>query len=186
MMQTKGVGLISTREFVKSKFPKEYDAWVDSLPESSKVLYKDVISASKWYPFKEGFIVPMQHVADYFFHKNLHEAANQLGCFSAEYALKGIYKVFLLVASPSYLLKSASRIFSAYYNPSEITVLENKPNYIILKITNFQDITVSFEYRLGAWCQRAIELTNQKEVKYQILKSKAKGEKHTEIKIEWS
>jgi len=185
-MQTKGIGLISTREFVKSKFGEDYSNWINSLPASSKALYTGMISASQWYPFKEGFVVPMHSIADRYFNSNIQLAANQLGFFSAEYALKGMYKVFLLVASPAYLLKRASNIFSTYYSPSEIAMVDSSPKHTTLRVTKFDDITASFEFRLGAWCQRAVELTNNKNIKYTILSSKAKGQRFTEIKVEWS
>jgi hypothetical protein len=184
-MQVKGIGLITTNDFVKSKHPNEHADWVNSLPLQSKEYYSTLISATGWYPFYEGFLVPMKSIADRFFASNEIEAANQLGRFSAENALTGIYKIFLMIASPEYLIKKGSQIFARYYNPCSMEIANSTSKSSNLRITQFDNINKAFEHRLGAWCVRAVELTNKKNVNYKIIKSLASGDHYTEIFVTW-
>jgi len=184
-MQVKGIGLITTNDFVKTKYPNEYTEWVNGLPKQSKNYYTTLISASGWYPFHDGFLVPMKSITDKFFASNEIEAANQLGRYSAENALTGIYKIFLMIASPEYLIKKGSQIFSRYYLPCSMEIANSTSKSSNLRITQFDEINRAFEYRLGAWCVRAVELTNKKNVNYKIIKSLASGDHYTEISVTW-
>ena len=54
------------------------------------------------------------------------EAGLELGRYSAEISLKGIYKIFLKISSPNFVLARASNVFNTYYNPGIVEIIENK------------------------------------------------------------
>jgi hypothetical protein len=185
-MNVKGTALTTTRDFVKINFPEKFKEWINSMPPDSKNHYTSTIDATRWYPLKEGYIVPIKKVIDLCFDGNIKKGADIIGRFSADTALKGIYKVFLLVASPNYLIKRASKIFSTYYDPSEISVIEQDTNHAVLKIIRFDEIDMALEYRIAGWIKRALELANCKEPYYEFGRMLSKGDEFTEIKFGWS
>jgi len=184
-MEVKGTALKTTIDFVKSKFPKQYEEWKLSLPEKTRELLKNV-NVVNWYPMKDCYLAPIDKVLEMFYPNNQKAGAEEMGRFSAEMALKGIYKVFLMVASPNYMLKRASQVFSTYYLPGEIKVSESMDKKVVLQITKFTEITANLEYRIAGWCLRALELTNCNHVKYTIPKSIARGDSCTELSFTWS
>jgi hypothetical protein len=185
-MNVKGTALTTTRNFVKVNFPDKFNEWINSMPPESKGYYISSLDATKWYPLKEGYIIPINKVIDLCFEGNIKKGADEIGRFSADAALKGFYKVFLLVASPNFLIKRASKIFSTFYDPSEITVIEQDTNHAILKIIRFDEIDTALEYRIAGWIKRALELANCKEPYYEFESMLSKGDEHTGIKFGWS
>ena len=185
-MNVKGTALTTTRDFVKNNFSAKYTDWLNSLPPATKRFYSSSIDATKWYPLKEGYLAAIDHVIKNCFGGDIAKGAEAIGRFSAEVALKGFYKVFLLVASPNFLIKRASKIFSTFYEPSEIGVIEADSNHATLKIIKFDEIDMALEYRIAGWVIKALELANCKDPKYQFGKMLSKGDDSTEIKFSWS
>ena len=184
-MQVKGTGIKTTKEFVKAKFEKGYKNWIESLPQKSKELYTDNTEFVSWYQIKEAYIDPVDKIIELFYNGDIKSGAEDIGRFSADFALKGVYKVFLIIASPQFLMKRATKIMTTFYQPCEITVAENGKKSVILTISKFDQINEALEYRVGAWCQRALELTSCKNVKYKIQKALTKKDSVTEIVFDW-
>jgi hypothetical protein len=116
-MQVKGTGIKTTRDFVMTKFPAKYNEWLNALPSASNKLYQNTINIGGWFDIQTAYYIPVNKITELFYHNNHQKAGDELGRFSAEVALKGIYKVFLLVASPQYLMKRAASMMQAFYNP---------------------------------------------------------------------
>lgn len=184
-MKVKGTSLKTTRDFVKSKFPLLYDKWQLSLPEKSKTLLSSTIDSTAWYPFIEGFIIPANKIAEVCYQNNKRAAGVEMGEYSAEIALKGFYKVFLLIASPQFLLQRASKIFTTYYEPSKIEAEIEGSNHGILRVIDFEGVDEVIEYRIAGWVKKALELANCKETRYEITQFLSKGSDSTEIHFYW-
>ncbi len=184
-MKVKGTGIKTTKEFVLQKFPSRFNEWVNGLSPETRKMYSEVLDIGGWYPINGAYYEPMDKIAQLFYGNNSIKAGDELGRFSADYALKGIYKVFLLVASPQYLMKKAASMMQAFYNPSEIEVAEASNKRVVVKIKRFDKINRMTEYRIAGWCVRAVELCNQKNVKYRFLSHLSAGAPETAIEFTW-
>jgi hypothetical protein len=184
-MQVKGTALKTTRDFIKTKFPNDYKKWHDSLPENSRKHYGTLINVGDWFPLKESYLVPINITAEMFYGGNYKKCGEEMGQYSAEIALKGFYKVFLLIASPNYLVQRAAKIILTFYSPSEVEAIEISSKSAGMKITLFPEINEALEYRIAGWCKKALELANCSGVIYTITKSIAKGDKSTDITYTW-
>jgi hypothetical protein len=185
-MEIKGTGIKTTREFVKTNFPNQYDTWINSLPDKTKALYHSpLINMAGWYPFKDAYVVPLDKLISMFYAGNAKTGGEAVGKFSADIALKGIYKLYLMIATPQNLMQKASVMFSTFYMPSEIKVSEAGAKTVTLQINKFQDITPVVEYRIAGWCVRSLELCGCKNVDYKITKSLTRLESHTDIVFTW-
>lgn len=184
-MQVKGTGIKTTRDFVKEVFPSRYEEWISSLPSDSKQLYVGALDVGKWYEIKTAYYVPIEKVSELLYNRNAQKAGNELGRYSAEVALKGIYKVFLLVATPQYLMKRSINMMQAFYNPSEIEVAERSKKLVVLTIKSFQGINKVTEYRIAGWCAKALELCNCHGVKYHFTSYISAGQPQTIIEFSW-
>ena len=185
-MQVKGTAVRTTRDFVKTRFPHLYDQWLESLPPESKKLFTSSLDATAWYPFREAYTIPVNKIMAICFNNNFKDGGDQLGSYSAETALKGFYKVFLLIASPQFLLQRASKIFTTFYEPSEIEASIADSNNAILRITRFEGIDEAVEYRIAGWIRKALEMANCKEPTYEIKRFLSKGDSSTDIHFQWS
>ena len=184
-MQVKGTTIITTRDFVKEKFPNQFNDWIKSLPLESKKIYDSVVKVGDWYEAKSAYYEPMNRIAEQFYANNAQKAGEEMGKYSAKIALTGIYKVFLLVATPQYLMKRASRMMETFYNPSVVEVSETSNKTIVMKILKFDGVTKVLEYRFAGWCVKALELCNCKNISYRFLSHISSGQSETVIEYRW-
>lgn len=184
-MDIKGSAVKSIQDFVKKKYPNRYNEWIDSLSDSSKRIMKNPVFSSSWYPMQEAAIEPTGKVGDIFY-KDENVGAWVTGRHSAETTLKGVYRIFVKAASPSYIIAKTGKIFSTYYRPSEMKVVKSSNNNVVLHILKFEQPSAIIENRIGGWMEAALELSGCKNIKILITKSLAKGDTYTEYFINWN
>jgi len=184
-MNVKGTALKTTRDFIKTQFPDQYSRWLESLTPESRKIFSSSLDATAWYPYREGYRIPVARIMELCFNNDMKTGGDRLGTYSAETALKGFYKVFLLVASPQYLMQRASKIFTTYYDPSQVEAEITGQTSAILRIIKFDEIDESIEYRIAGWIRKALELANCRETGYEIKKALSKGDPVTEIHFNW-
>lgn len=183
-MQVKGSSIKSTRDFVKAKFPSRYNEWLQSLPGDSQKLFNTSVSASDWYDLKIAYTDPLDKIVKLFYNNNEEKAGEEMGIYSAEVGLKGVYKVFLLVATPQYLMKRATRTMQTFYNPSEIEVSESD-NITTVSIKKFEGLTKAIEYRIAGWIAKALDLCKCNNIKYELTSQISAGQQTTDIDFTW-
>jgi len=184
-MKVKGTSIKTTRDFVKMKFPNRYDQWIKSLPKESQALYLDTVKVSDWFEIRSAYYEPMNKIVELFYDNNVQKGGEEMGLYSAEVALTGIYKVFLLVATPQYLMKRASRMMETFYTPSEVEVAEVVNKTIVMKIKKFEGITKPLEYRFAGWCVKALELCKCKNITYKVTSFISAGHPTTTVEFKW-
>jgi len=183
-MEIKGTAVKSVSEFVKAKYSSEYANWIKSLPVKSAQIVSDV-RTNNWYPINEASNIPSIAVAKLFFNNDIVKGGRELGRFSAETALKGIYKIYVKFSTPKHIISRAERIISAYYSPSKLEIENVKEKSVQVVITKFDESTDIIENRIAGWYERALEISGCKDVEVNILSSKAKGDSTTTFECKW-
>lgn len=185
-MEIKGTAVIAVRDFVKDRYPGRFKQWIESLPDDSKAIFTEAIEATKWYPIDYGAAIPTKTIAKMFFNNDLVKGAWESGRYSAEVALKGIYKIFVMVSTPSYLIARASRVFSTYYRPCEMKTIKNEGNNLVLHVSGMSNPQKVIEYRIAGWIEKALEISGSKDISVEITKSMTKNDELTEFTITWA
>ncbi|HAZ04026.1 MAG: hypothetical protein A2W95_16980 [Bacteroidetes bacterium GWA2_40_14] len=183
-MEIKGTAVKTIPEFVKQRHPGEYLKWVNSLSVASKKIVADV-NVPTWYPLQPAAVEPTQKVIEMFFGGDVKMGAWELGRYSADVSLNGIYKLYVKFSSPGHIISRASRIFAAYYNPSKLEASELHPNSVKLLMTEFNQPSEVIEYRIAGWIERALEISGCKGVEVKITESLAKGQSKTVYENSW-
>ncbi len=183
-MKVKGSVVKSIDDYVKEKYPDGHKNWRSGLSDDSKKIYDKSIFATEWYPMQDGVITPTE-VYSAMINKGANEIAWDGGEYSAEVALTGIYKVFVLIASPEFLMKRAKKILAAFYTPAEIEIVESDPKGMSIRITKITGKSGILENRMGGWMKKALETCGCKELDIQIVKAISKGDAYTEYTIKW-
>lgn len=184
-MKVKGTAVKSIQQFVREKHPDQYDHWLKSLPVEAQRVMQDAIYATNWYSLHQAVVLPTEHIAHLFFNNDTKKGAWELGRYSAEIALSGVYKVFVKMSSPSFIINRATRIFSTYYHPATMIVPEKSDKSIVVHITEFETPHSTVENRIAGWVERALELSGCKEIKFTISKSLTLGDDLTEFLVSW-
>jgi len=185
-MEVKGSAVKSIKEFVETRFKDDYQKWLKSMPQASQEIMKGSIFANNWYSMKDAAVEPTKALGKMFYNNDIKQAALESGRYSAELGLKGVYKIFVMIAKPQYIMQRAGRVFTSYYSPSDISVVNDHEKGLTLHITKFPEPETVIEHRIAGWCERALEFTNCKNVRARITKSLANGDNLTEIVITWN
>ncbi len=184
-MEIKGSAVKSIPDFIKKFHPDKYNAWMESMPEASRHIFAGGVMPSSWYSLRDAAILPTEALGKVVFNDAL-KGAWQCGRYSAETALNGIYKFFIKAASPFFIIERASRIFTTYYQPSDMSVVEKGSDYVVLHISRFEEPDALIEARIAGWIERAMEIHGVGEVSVTIPKSLTKGYPITEIRVKWT
>jgi hypothetical protein len=184
-MEIKGTAVKSIPEFVKKRFPMQYQQWLNALPESSYKIMNGLLFTNNWYPLKESLTVPMRVISNLFYNGNDVKTARTMGRYSAEVALTGIYKFFIQFGSPKYIIERGGRIFASYFKPSEMVVVNVMNNSLLAHITIFPEPDEMVENNIAGWMEAALEISGCKNVNIEITKSLTRNDKVTEFSFSW-
>ena len=112
--------------------------------------------------------------------------AHQIGRYSAEVGLRGVYKVFLKLGSTKTIIQKATVILPTYYRPSSIDVVEIEDGRAVISITEFSEPNELVEQRIRGWMERALEISGARTPKIMITQSMTRGAATTDFAITWN
>src|SRR4051812_3154699 len=127
MVEVKGTAVSVVPDFVEARHGASGVArWVGALRQKGRPIFASPGYSNPWYPLDAAFTEPAARVCDLFYGGSRHGAV-RIGEFSADRALRGIYKFFVKLGSPEWLLTRASSVFSTYYRPARMRAVSAGP-----------------------------------------------------------
>jgi hypothetical protein len=183
-MQIKGTSMITTKKSVFQRFGQDgLERFLTELPQESKALMGGSILANSWYPARAGMFVPTEVICRLFYGGD-PRGAWELGVFSAQDALRGIYRFFVRSATVQVLLQKTSNVFSTYYTPGRMAVAENSSGRILLRMTGIDESDALFETRISGYLHGALQVCGNELHQVRIGSSIARGDPCTEFIVE--
>jgi len=183
-MEVKGVAVKPVAQFVKARFPEQYNAWLRKLPEEARIIMSDFVSLTKWYPLEYGLVIPTRLVGEMFY-DDIEQGAFELGVYSSQLALKGVYKILAKVSSPGFIVNRASSLMESYYRPAIMDVTEKSNRHAVLTIIDFPEPDIMVDYRIYGWIKNTMEESSFRLPKVSMRQSMGKGDAVTEYYVEW-
>ena len=184
-MEVKGEALITIPLYILKKFgSKGYEKWFTALSPAASKIYDSPINKSDWFPLQTALVEPTLIMCDLLFNKSAR-GAWECGRFSADYGLKGIYKVLVKLSTPQILIKKAGPILVNYYRPGQIEVADVDSNHVVIRITEFAEMSRVIEYRISGWMERALEICGCNHVTVNLTKSLTDCNACSEFSISW-
>lgn len=185
-METKGAAVATIPLFVKEQHGgRAYQNWLDALPPKTRDIMSGSILPSMWYPMQEAVVEPTRVLCDLIY-RGEPTGALDLGRFSAKHGLRGVYRLFIRVASPEFIVAKASQILPTYYRPSRMAVAERGKNSAVVQITEFPEPNTLVEYRIMGWMKQALQMCGVKSEQTRIKASMTQGSPFTEFHIAWT
>ena len=172
--------------FIEERFGREgLQKWLNSLSGDARESFSSPILEPMWYPMQSMFVEPTAAMCDLFFDgKNI--GAKEIGRYSAEVGLRGVYKIFLRFGSTRTIIEKATVILPTYYRPSSIEVVEIESGRAVISITEFPEANELVEQRIRGWMERALEISGARSPKVTITQSMANGAATSDFVITWS
>jgi hypothetical protein len=184
-MHVKGTAVKSIQDFVQTRHADKYAEWLRAMPETSRNIMSKPVYVSDWYSVKDAAIEPTIAIGKVIFDGDSVKAGWETGRYSSEIALNGIYKVFVKMATPQFIIARSGKILPSYYDPSDITVKETGTKHVVLNIARLPINHEVLEARIFGWIQKALEVTGCKNVLINPVKTMTKGDSITELMITW-
>jgi hypothetical protein len=100
-------------------------------------------------------------------------------------AVKGIYRFFALVLTPTALLSKASHMWSSLYNRGQLQVSAQTATSATIRLADFPSELAGCS-RVTGWIERMAELTGAKNVSVQQTECAARGGKVCQWQLKWS
>lgn len=184
-MEVKGTSVRSIHEFMDKFHPLRKQDWLNALSPESRKIMGGLLFSNNWYPLKLSLTEPMKVISRLFYGNDDVKTARTMGKFSADVALSGTYRFFVQFGSPKFIIERAGRVFTTYFQPSEIVVINAQKNSLLVHVTKFPESDTIIEENIAGWMERALEISGCKQVKALVTKSMAKGQPITEFTITW-
>ena len=185
-MQVKGTAIAVLPKFIEATFGQDgLNKWMNALSTEARRVYHGMIMTSEWYPITEAYLEPTALMCEMFYGGDTR-GARELGRFSADYSLKGVYKAFVKLSSVSLFINRTAGIMQTYYKPCQAKVVLVEPNRAALQITLYPMPSELAEQRIAGWTERAFEIHGKKNVTVTISKSLARGDACTEFVGTWT
>jgi hypothetical protein len=185
-MEVKGTGVAVLPEYIRRKHGEAaFARWLGSLPEASRAIFRKTIRLSDWFPAEEAYLAPTEAACRMFF-SDQTAGARELGRFSADFALGGVYRMFLRLPSVKFFIERAAHMLSTYLRPCASRVAEVGDGRAVVRITGLPGITALTEQRIAGWIQRALEIHGCRRVEVEVARSLAGGDDLTEFLLAWA
>lgn len=157
-MKIKGTAVKTIQDFVKVKHPELFEQWMGLMSNNSKEIIGSQVFATKWYSAVDAMVLPTEKLGE-LLEVSHEDAAWQLGRYSSEILLNSVYKIFLRVANPMFVLGRASNVLSTHYNPASIKTSRKGKNAAVMTFDSFSEETRLAIYRIAGWVEKTIETT---------------------------
>jgi hypothetical protein len=184
-MQVKGTAIAVLPKFIEEKHgPDGLKKWKNGLSAEAQKVFNDGVMLTEWYPIKEIYLEPTALLCEMFYNSETRTAL-EIGRYSADYALRGVYKAFVKLSSVKNFIKRANVVMTTYYKPSAMEIFSVESNRLVLHITVFPVPSEHAELRITGWILRGLEIHGCKEVGWAIPKSLTKNDHRTELVFTW-
>lgn len=184
MAQVKGTALLARIKYIEAKAdPALKETILSEMPETFKQEMRKGLFANIWYPF--DFYISINALIVKHLGKGNSDIILDVGRFSADHALTGIYKFFYKIGSPDFVLKRAAQVLSQYFTDTKITINTTGEKQVQVFFENTADFHHSQCMSLIGWTQRNIELSGGKNVTFEIVQCHEKGAAACEVLVKW-
>jgi hypothetical protein len=100
--------------------------------------------------------------------------------------LSGLYRTFVRIATPRYVLSIASRIFSTYFRPGEMRVVERRSGFVKVELTRCFGFDVNLWEDVMGGCEATLAVAGAQACRVRILSGGKDGDASAIATAWWS
>ena len=187
MIEIKGSAVGDAIKSVRSRSGDQvYATIVSQLKGDARTLFDPStrILPSEWYPL-DSFVQFLEADIKITANGNEEELVKRSEVV-VEKQLSGIYRLFVRMGSPSFLLNRISIIQEAYFRGIDVEVKMTSPSEASMKYTGFTKQHRLMGFTLIGFYRKAMELSGAKDVRTAFLTSIEEGKGYCELLLTWS
>jgi hypothetical protein len=156
---------------------------LSALPEDlHSALESGKVIASSWYPVE--------------WKRAMHRAAREvtgeaglawiMGAEMTRRDLSGIYRAFMRVVSPRYVLSFGSQIFSTYFRPGRMRVLENRDGFVRVRFEGCEGFNLDMWQDVLGGCEATLQAAGGKSVRLIIEEGLGRNDAEGQVVASWT
>ena len=185
MAKVKGSALKASLAFLEAKLGRDKArAVLVKLPDYDRNILESPIMQSNWYEFSL-LAKLMDAAAPEIGPAGPRGLAWEMGRFSADFGLKGLYRIFLKVADPHYVIRKSSQLFTTYYDSGEMAAEQVENKRALMCLRKFNEPNKAFCDRLCGFMERTMELSGCENVSLTHPKCLARGDSSCDFLATW-
>jgi len=163
-VEIKGVSLRATLAFLAERGGDAAEA-LAKLPEDLRGALSKPVLASSYYPFEH--LIALQDAVVRTLGGDRRSLLFELGRFAARDAMTTVYKIFLKVGSPEFILGKSGRIVSTYLRGpvGRLELVEREKGHVRMTMERFPGGHADFCRRLDGFNTALLELSGAKEIR---------------------
>ena len=185
MVQIKGSAIQETIRQVKSRSGDEaLHKILGLLDEEARKIFEGEIFSSTWYPldaFARFLEVEINVLA-----AGNEEMVTRGSEAVIERQLRGIYKAFVKLGSPEFVIKRIAAVHVTYFNGVPIEVDMPAPRSAIVRYKGFQKQHRIMGFAIIGFFRKALEISGAKDVETHFSVPIEEGKGFAELSITWS
>jgi hypothetical protein len=185
MVQIKGSAILETIYQIKSRSGDEaLNKILGLLDEEAREVFQGEILTSSWYPldvFTRFLEVEIKVLAG-----GNEEMVTRGAEAVNERQLRGIYKAFVKLGSPEFVIKRIAAVHATYFEGVPIEVDMPAPRSAIVRYKGFQKQHRIMGFAIIGFFKKALEISGAKNVAIQFTVPIEAGKEFAELSITWS
>jgi hypothetical protein len=185
MVQIKGSAVKETIDQIKTRAGEAaFQRVLECLDPETRKMFESEIFASSWFPldhFTRFLEVEVRVLAngDEDMVRRGAEAVN-------ERQLRGIYKAFVKIGSPEFVIKQIAAVHATYFQGVSIEVQLLGQGKALLKYTGFEKQHRIMGFALIGFFNKALEISGAKDVAIHFATPIDDGKGYSELSISWT
>jgi len=189
MQYVKAVTVLSSIKYMNERFGK--DALSEALSELSDA-DKFIINDPKLIGSR---LIPLDTYLSYLqlIIKNLNQGDDSImddvGAHDANRELNGVYRAFLKIASPEFVIKQSGVIYNTYYKSDnagmKTSVKRISKNKFVASAHGLEAKYGLIELKIIAWYRKALELSGAKDINIIRTVTLAENKGYFEAQVDW-
>ncbi|NTV53147.1 MAG: DUF2378 family protein [Candidatus Firestonebacteria bacterium] len=181
MAKVKGTVFGPRLEFIQKKgTPAQQQQVMDLLDPSFRDIIARRVMPHGWYPF-EYYVALNRAIVKVLGHGD-EAILREVGYYSANVSLNGIYKTFFRAGTPGFIVKIATRAWEQYFQNGQLKVETHTAQSLTMHFTGIEVLAREHFISTAGWIKKVLELSGAKNVKVELGKF---GPELVTLEVSW-
>ena len=161
MSGVRGIAFVSIKNYLYKRFPEKE---IEKMKEIIDIDSYDILTNCNpklFYPI-DSYIKINKCIVKLFGNMDI-SILKKIGRYTADEAVRGIYRIFFNFGSPQFIIKKASTIYTKYYDEGMLSVVDIDKNSVTLELFGLKSVkNEQMKYvclLIEGWLERAAEIS---------------------------
>jgi hypothetical protein len=184
MVQIKGSAIKETIEQIKRRSGEAaFQKILGLLDDPARKIFESEIFSSTWYPL--DFFTRFLEIEIRVLAEGNEEMVTRGAEAVIERQLRGIYKAFVKLGSPEFVIKRIAAVHATYFQGVPIEVQMQAHGRALVKYTGFEKQHRIMGFAIVGFFKKALEISGAKDVAISFSTPIEEGKGYSELSIAW-